>query len=141
MTVDWGSLQDVLGTVGTVVGILSGIGGLMFGIVQQRGRAAERGRADRAEEAQQQIAAELAATREALGGSRLAQERLADLESLAIDQAQHEAVRARSTQRQRDATQKFADQRQERETKSHNRKMLAEAKKHTQELKRQGKKR
>jgi len=137
--------QGILATVATVVGIISGIAGVVFGIVQYRGKIAEGARANRAEQAAEQVAAELTAARAALARSSHAQERLVDLESTALADAQEAARRERVAQRQRDNAQKSADRRQERDRKSHDRKVLAETKKQTRtdentlkELKRQG---
>lgn len=139
--------QGVLATVATVVGIASGIAGVIFGIIQHRGKVAEGERANRAEQATERIAAELTAARVELARNSQATERLADLESIGLTDAQDAARRERVAQRQRDNAQKTADRRQERDRKSHDSKILAETKKQTltnknalQELKRQGRK-
>jgi flagellar biosynthesis GTPase FlhF len=139
--------QGVLATVATVVGIISGIAGVVFGVIQYRGKVAEGERANRAEQATERMAAELTAARAELARSSQAQERLADLEGIALTDAQEAARRERVAQRQRDAAQNTAERRQERERKAHDRKVLAETKKQTRtnenalkELKRQGRK-
>lgn len=139
--------QEVLTTVATVVSIISGMAGVVFGVIQHQGKAAESERANRAEQAAEQIAEHLAAARAELARGSHAQERLVDLESVAHTDAQEVARRERVAQRQRDTVQKNADRQQERDRQSHDRKILSETKKQTRtkentlkELKRQGRK-
>ena len=131
----------------TIVSILSGLAGVAFGIIQYRAKIAADKQANKADKAREQMATELAAAREELARSRQAQERLADLESMALTDAQRAEQRERAAQRNRDNAQRLVDSRQERDRKSHERKMLGEAKKQTsvredalKEMKRQGRK-
>jgi colicin import membrane protein len=72
--------MEALSVISLVVGIVAGLAGIGFGLYELKSKRNEQARADRAEQAQDQMAVDLAAAREELAGTREAQEVLAQTE-------------------------------------------------------------
>lgn len=135
----FGVVTDVVLLVLTGVGAVGTAVGACVAVLQHRGRRSEGARADRAEEARDHMADQLAGAREELARSSAAHERLADIE---LEAASAERIATRDTLRQQKKQARDADRaagkalseqkrqasKDARDRKAHEKKMLDEQK-------------